>query len=456
MDGHPSMRPTREQSEPPALPYSVLLRLELARFTPRPEPFDPAGHRHCGAGPRLAADGCYPLACSVELGLSSNAAFRPMRPRPSSRLQGPIVYSIRTDVRNYSQNADAVSPAQWKRRSIATTSHVPVSFRISNRRSTPRSRCSPPMVVRANPTTVPLAFVPAMPIDTSSVAQIADSISATSARISSGEDARNWPRWTSSSAHSVVLRAAGTGRSHGSDTGSSAVPQPPRKAAARSTTGALADRSVHLRTLVLPVDRHVAEAIGILVQRPRDVPDRVAVELAQHVHDRGVDRLQVGMLHAVDPRDLARDQLGVHPEVDVRRPEPECLLQREAHGGPLGNVVGRVAERLGDLGQYGAVGRVTQDGPGAGRTGIAAGGAIGVDQDPRHRSPALPISCVTSRIAFVILIPRGQASTQLNVVRQRQTPSGSAMISSRSCFALSRVSTMKRWALTIAAGPTYD
>ena len=56
----------------------------------------------------------------------------------------------------------------------------------------------------------------------------------------------------------------------------------------------------------------------------------------------------------------------------------------------------------------------------------------------------------------MILMSRGQASTQLKVVRQRQTPSGSAMISSRSCFAVSRVSTMKRCALTIAAGPTYD
>src|SRR5439155_23783734 len=29
--------------------------------------------RHCGAGPRLAADGCYPLPCPVESGLSSTA-----------------------------------------------------------------------------------------------------------------------------------------------------------------------------------------------------------------------------------------------------------------------------------------------------------------------------------------------------------------------------------------------
>ncbi len=60
----------------------------------------------------------------------------------------------------------------------------------------------------------------------------------------------------------------------------------------------------------------------------------------------------------------------------------------------------------------------------------------------------------TSRIARVMLIPRGHASTQLNVVRQRHTPSLSARISSRSAAASSRLSKMNRWALTIAAGPT--
>ena len=53
-------------------------------------------------------------------------------------------------------------------------------------------------------------------------------------------------------------------------------------------------------------------------------------------------------------------------------------------------------------------------------------------------------------------IPRGQASVQLKIVRQRQTPSLSARISSRSSPPSSRESKMNRWALTIAAGPTYD
>jgi hypothetical protein len=41
------------------------------------------------------------------------------------------------------------------------------------------------------------------------------------------------------------------------------------------------------------------------------------------------------------------------------------------------------------------------------------------------------------------------------MVRQRQMPSLSARISSRSSPASSRESKMKRWAFTIAAGPTY-
>src|ERR1700722_19241906 len=53
-------------------------------------------------------------------------------------------------------------------------------------------------------------------------------------------------------------------------------------------------------------------------------------------------------------------------------------------------------------------------------------------------------------------IPRGQASVQLNVVRQRHTPSTSLRMSRRSAAASSRESKMNRCALTIAAGPKYE
>ena len=103
-DGHPSERPTRGLSEPPAAartpPCALLFGLAPARACPFHSRSRTSGHRHCGAGPRLTADGCYPRTCSMELGLSSDAAFRPMRPRPSGRLQGPPFYSIRTLVRH--------------------------------------------------------------------------------------------------------------------------------------------------------------------------------------------------------------------------------------------------------------------------------------------------------------------------------------------------------------------
>ncbi len=61
----------------------------------------------------------------------------------------------------------------------------------------------------------------------------------------------------------------------------------------------------------------------------------------------------------------------------------------------------------------------------------------------------------TCRMAPVMLMPRGHASVQLKIVRQRHTPSASERISSRSAAPSSRESKMKRWAWTMAAGPTY-
>src|SRR2546426_5407196 len=59
-------------------------------------------------------------------------------------------------------------------------------------------------------------------------------------------------------------------------------------------------------------------------------------------------------------------------------------------------------------------------------------------------------------MARVTLMPRGQASTQLKIVRQRHTPSLEFRISRRSSRPSSRLSKMNRWALTMAAGPTYS
>ena len=61
----------------------------------------------------------------------------------------------------------------------------------------------------------------------------------------------------------------------------------------------------------------------------------------------------------------------------------------------------------------------------------------------------------TSAIALVTWMPRGHASVQLKVVRQRHTPSLSFRISRRMSPASSRESKMNRCALTMAAGPKY-
>src|ERR687896_1370565 len=65
-------------------------------------------------------------------------------------------------------------------------------------------------------------------------------------------------------------------------------------------------------------------------------------------------------------------------------------------------------------------------------------------------------ACLTSCIAWVTLIPRGQAAVQLKTVRHLNTPSRWERISSRSREPSSRESKMKRCAFTMAAGPTYS
>ncbi len=71
--GEPGLRP-------PIWPCSGW---SLPRFTPAPG----GRHRHCGTGPRLAADGRYPPPCAGELGLSSRRPVaRPTRDRPAASL----------------------------------------------------------------------------------------------------------------------------------------------------------------------------------------------------------------------------------------------------------------------------------------------------------------------------------------------------------------------------------
>ena len=112
--------------------------------------------------------------------------------------------------------------------------------------------------------------------------------------------------------------------------------------------------------------------------------------------------------------------------------EPARLLEGQLRRRSTPLVVGRMAERLGELGEHGAVRRPAgsrRRRPDRGcraRRHRCRSGAV--DRRPAPRD----LVRVTSMIARVMLMPRGQASTQLKVVRQRQTPSASAMIWSRS------------------------
>src|SRR3981081_2327041 len=74
----------------------------------------------------------------------------------------------------------------------------------------------------------------------------------------------------------------------------------------------------------------------------------------------------------------------------------------------------------------------------------------------RPQPHSLPNSGVllTSSIAWVISMSRGHASVQLKTVRQRQTPLRVLRTARRSSAPSSRLSKMKRWAVTMAAGPT--
>ena len=64
--------------------YLALLRVELARFTPAGAP---SRHRHCGAGPRLTADGSYPLPCAASSDFPHATAGRPTtRDHPTASL----------------------------------------------------------------------------------------------------------------------------------------------------------------------------------------------------------------------------------------------------------------------------------------------------------------------------------------------------------------------------------
>src|ERR1700693_3493962 len=98
------------------------------------------------------------------------------------------------------------------------------------------------------------------------------------------------------------------------------------------------------------VDGHVAEPVRVLVQGAGHMAHAVALESGEELHDALVDRLEVGMLDPVDPADLARDELRIHPQVHVPGTQPAGLLERRLDRGPLRVVVRPHAEEGRQLG----------------------------------------------------------------------------------------------------------
>ena len=133
-----------------------------------------------------------------------------------------------------------------------------------------------------------------------------------------------------------------------------------------------------------PLERHVVERLA--------QAGRGAGELAQR---RVLDL--PGALHLLD------DELGVHAHGDLSRAEVARGLEPGDQPAVLGDVVRLDADRLVALGQHLAAGRVEDDGAVAGRSGIAARAAVGLDDDlleliagsAGHR----PDSAVRTRIA---------------------------------------------------------
>ena len=85
----PRRRSPADGLRPPIWPCSGW---SLPRFTPSTDPRAGERHRHCGTGPRLAADGRYPPPCAAELGLSSRRhRVTPRDAQPSDRLADLLI-----------------------------------------------------------------------------------------------------------------------------------------------------------------------------------------------------------------------------------------------------------------------------------------------------------------------------------------------------------------------------
>src|SRR5215218_657614 len=153
------------------------------------------------------------------------------------------------------------------------------------------------------------------------------------------------------------------------------------------------------------VQRLVDEAVGVRVVLAADVADRPGVEVAQRPLHRFVQLLHAGVFHFVATFDLAHDQLGVADQLEVAGAVGGGELDPAQQRPVLGDVVGRLADRLADF--LDDLAAIAQHHPDRRRPRVAAGAAVDVDRVAAHRlaagSPAmrsLPSSPTTAFHCF--------------------------------------------------------
>src|SRR4051812_3308835 len=229
------------------------------------------------------------------------------------------------------------------------------------------------------------------------------------------------------------------------------------------------------------VDGLIGKGVGGMIARPRHVTRGPSIEAGQRPPGGSPERDQLRVLDPPSTRELLDDELRVEQQVDLAGPQLTGKVEGPDDTRVLGDIVGLDSEVVRDRGvRHGPLiagvrpCKVVQRGTQRGRSRVPTGCPVGPDDVSATRGrrwivrarrrlevgeerlaqiPRSTIAALTSRIAWVMWMPRGQASVQLKIVRHRHTPSLSARISSRSSPPSSRESKMKRWALTIAAGP---
>ena len=137
------------------------------------------------------------------------------------------------------------------------------------------------------------------------------------------------------------------------------------------------------------IERHVGQGIRRTVVRPRLMHRGPATERPQPPLRFGEEALELGVLDPPSTIQLLDDELRVEPQVDLLRAQPLGLAQGQYQARVLGDVVGPDAQGAGDDRDRHRVrvegigsGCVDEHAARGGRSGVAAGRAIGPDDQP--------------------------------------------------------------------------